>query len=169
MGEVEEPAQRLHWDTIWGPIPFEAGVLAYKVCICIKLMTEDRVISPLCRIHTSENQQQKWECCPLTISLTSSDRNLAFPPSYLTLCASLRVLAFREGYIYGFYYWKLRVPPATWALHSLNQQADRRGHGTGQGMDPERQKEIGLLWAVEQEGLRVNPGHSLECLLVPLA
>lgn len=58
----------------------------------------------------------------------------------------------------GIHLWFLPLEaesaPATWAIHSLNQQADRRGHGTGQGMDPERKKEIGLLWAV---GARRTP------------
>lgn len=53
--------------------------------------------------------------------------------------------------------------------HSLNQQASRRGHCAGQGADPATRKELGICCAVALRGLCVNPGVSLQCLLVPLA
>lgn len=73
----------------------------------IKLMTEYGAISPLCRIHRFENQQQTPDVS--ATPLTPSYRSLSFPPSHLRPCGSLQVLASRKECKYGFHYWTLRV------------------------------------------------------------
>lgn len=40
-----------------GTIPFDAGVLAYKMCVCIKPTNKYGTIFPTCRIHGPEHQQ----------------------------------------------------------------------------------------------------------------
>lgn len=78
-----------------------------KCATGIKLMTEYGAISPLCRIHRFENQQQTPDVS--ATPLTPSYRGLAFPPSHLRPCGSLQVLASRKECKYGFHYWTLRV------------------------------------------------------------